>query len=331
MRLSLVLLLGVLGASAAVPQPVKLPDRGGALVAASRTFLFYSDPVTNLHDFLVWNARSNEPVEPAPACLAGLPAEQRAAFEHALLHYRVFATPAGNRLLIALRYRLAGFGDFGLADTTAIEAALAELPPAAPAYERCWWPTHDARNRRWVEALMPLLAAHEEALSDRLGELYGQELNRPLPVDVVSYGSLSGADSVGDPDHLLVSSIEPANAGYAALEIVFHEASHTVFGPRPTGRLWTELEAAAKATGAPLAPNVWHAMLFYTTGSAVRARLTEQGVDYVQYLYAQGLFERSWPLYREPLERLWQPYVDGRVPMVEAVRQLIDALPAEAR
>jgi hypothetical protein len=32
---------------------------------------------------------------------------------------------------------------------------------------------------------------------------------------------------VVDPDHLLVSSIEPSNSGLAALETVFHEASHT--------------------------------------------------------------------------------------------------------
>jgi hypothetical protein len=316
----------VLAAGVVAAQPADAPpDRGDALVAASRTFLFYSDRVTNLHDFLVWNARSKEPVEPAPDCLARLPAKQRAAFEHAREHYKVFATPEDNRLLLALRYRLARFGDFGLADSAAIEAALTELRAAQPAYEKCWWPTHDARNRRWVAALEPLLAAHEEALSTRLSELYGMELRRPFPVDVASYGSFTGADSVVDPNHLLISSIAPANAGYAALEVVFHEASHTVFGPGRDGRLWTELEAAAKADGAPLPPNFWHALLFYTTGGAVKARLAERGIDYEQYLYTQGLFERSWPGFRGPLERLWQPYVDRRVPLPDALREIVAA------
>ena len=208
MRLALAALLGVLGAGTAAAQPAdSLPDRGKALVATSATFVFYSDPVTNLHDFLLWNARSREPVEPAPDCLAGLPAEQRTAFERARDHYKVFATPAGNRLLLALRFRLAGFGDFGIADAAAIDAALATLPPAAPAYEACWWRTHDARNRRWIAALEPLLAMHEKALNARLSELYGEALGR-LPVDVVSHGSFSGADSVVNPDHLLVSSID---------------------------------------------------------------------------------------------------------------------------
>jgi hypothetical protein len=229
-----------------------LPDRGAALVALGPTFAFYSDRATNLHDFLVLNARSREPVEPSSECLDGLSAEQRAAFEHAREHYNVFATPAGNRLLLALRYRLAGFGDAGLADAGAIDAALAEVQAAAPAYEKCWWPAHDARNRRWIAAVEPLVAAHEDSLTERLTELYGQSLARPLPLDVVSYGSFSGADSVVDPDHLLVSSVAPANDGYAALEVLFHEASHTLFGPRVDGQLWTDLRAAAQADGAPL-------------------------------------------------------------------------------
>jgi hypothetical protein len=325
-RSTTIAVLAVLAASAASAQPaVTLPDRGEALVAATGTFAFYSDPVTNLHDFLVWNARSAAPIEPAPDCLAGLATEQRTAFEHAREHYKVFATPAGNGLLLALRFRLAGFGDFGIADTAAIEAALAVLPAAAPAYEKCWWPTHDARNRRWIAALEPLLAVHEEALSARLSELYGQELGRPFPVDVVSYGSFTGADSVTAPDHLLVSSVRPSLSGYAALEIMFHEASHTVFGPRLDGTLWTELDAAAKADGAPLPVDFWHAMLFYTTGGAVKSRLAERGIAYEQYLYTEGLFERSWDGFRGPLERLWQPYVDGRVSMAEALTQIVPA------
>jgi hypothetical protein len=332
MQVTFVPLLGALAVGAAAAQTADtLPDRAGVLVAATRSFAFYSDPVFNLHDFLVWNARSREPAEPALDCLAGLPPAQRATFERAREHYKVFATPAANRLLLALRYRLAGFGDFGLADAAAIEAALAALPTAVPAYEQCWWPTHDARNRLWVAALEPLLAAHEVALRERLSELYGGELAAPFPVDIVSYGSFTGADSVVDPDHLLISSVEPSNAGLAALEVVFHEASHTVFGPGLDGLLWTELDRAAKVDGAPLSPNLWHAMLFYTTGGAVKARLAERGIDYEQYLYTEGLFDRSWPGLRGPLERLWQPYIDGRVPMAEAVRQLVEELPADSR
>jgi hypothetical protein len=64
----------------------------------------------------------------------------------------------------------------------------------------------------------------------------------------------------------------------------------------------------------------------------VQARLAEQGVpDYNPYVYNEGLFDRSPPAHREVLERVWQPYVDSRVPMAEAVRQVVEVLPGESR
>jgi len=327
MRFHVAALLAVLASSVATAKD-SLPDRHEVLVATTPAFAFYSDPLFNAHDFLVWNARSREPVDAALDCLAALPADERAAFEHAREHYKVFATPAGERLLLAVRYRLAGFPDSGLADAAAIEAALAEVRTAAPAYRKCWWPAHDARNRRWIAELQPLLAEHESALSKRLGKLYGKKLEQPLPVDVVSYSSFGGANTIVDPNHLLVSSVEPANQGYAALEVVFHEASHTLFGPRLDGRLWAEFDAAAKADGlsSELELSFWHSVLFYTTGSAVKARLAERGVTYDQFLYSQKLFQNSWPAFRASLERVWPPYIDGRASMGTAVKQLIRAL-----
>ena len=324
MRNHIAALLAVLVLPVATAED-SLPDRHEALVATTRAFAFYSDPVFNLHDFLVWSSRSKEPVEPAPDCLEGLPAEQRAAFELARDYYKVFSGAAVfDRVLLALRYRLAGFPDSGLADPAAIDAALSEVRAAAPAYQKCWWPVHDARNRRWIAALTPLLGEHEQVLSSRLSKLYGKKLQQPLPVDVVSYNNFAGANSVVDPNHLLISSVVPANQGYAALEVVFHEASHTLFGPKLDGRLWMALDAAVKADGAPLVPeDYWHVILFYTTGGAVKARMAERGVTYEPLLYSQKLFQRSWAPLREPLERVWQPYVDGRVAMDKAVKQLV--------
>ena len=59
MRSAIVLLLSVIVSRAAVSQgTAALPDRGESFVAMSGVFAFYSDPVTNLHDFLLWNARA---------------------------------------------------------------------------------------------------------------------------------------------------------------------------------------------------------------------------------------------------------------------------------
>ncbi|HUQ51129.1 MAG TPA: hypothetical protein VM692_02840, partial [Gammaproteobacteria bacterium] len=311
----------------------KLPDRGGAFVAASRTFVFYSDLVTNLHDFLVWNARSPEPIEPASDCLAQLPDAQRAAFTHARDYYAgAFANGAGELVLLSMRWRLAKLGDVSLTDGAQIDAAIAELAPATPAYEACWWREHDARNRRWIASVLPLLEANESPLRVRLAELYGQELARSLPVDVVGYAGIGEAATVVNPPQLLISSAAPANAGNGALEVVLHEASHTLFGPRTPGPLWTALQQASSAAAKPLADELTHLLLSVTTGKAVQARFIERGIrDYEPYVYREGLFGRAPPALRDVLERVWLPSVDARVPTAEAVRQLVEALPAPVR
>jgi hypothetical protein len=53
--------------------------------------------------------------------------------------------------------------------------------------------------------------------------------------------------------------------------------------------------------------------------------------DYAPSVYREGSFEQSSPAHRQVLERAWRSYVDGRVPMAQAVKQILEALPAESR
>jgi hypothetical protein len=296
--------------------------------------VFHSDLATNLHDFLVANVRSPEPIEPKPECLAGLRAEQRAAFEHARDHYEhAFANGAGDLILLSMRWRLAKLGEISLADPAQIAATLAELAPATAAYEACWWREHDERNRGWIASLMPLLAANEEALRARLAQLYGWPLARSLPVDVVGYTTADGGGPVVNPHHLLISSSRSWNTGHTALEVLFREASQTIFGQRTPGPLWQALQTASTSAGKPPVPEPFSRVLpIFMTGKAVQARLAEQGVrDYVPYVLREDSSEPSLPVYREVLERVWQPYVDGRVTMAAAAQQTVEGLPASSR
>jgi hypothetical protein len=324
----LLLLVTMTSHTALAQQLAGLPDRDASFVAASRTFVFYSDAATNLHDYLLWNARSDRPSEPRTECLARLSGERRRGFERAQhLYNRTFrGNRSADRLLLAVRYRLAGFDGVRLVPEEDLAPLLAALSAAAPAYEACWWLDHDARNRRWIGDLLPRLVANEDALRARLSKLYAAEWTRPIPVDVVGYVGVAGADSVVDPEHIAVSSVDPANAGDSALEVVFHEASHTLFGVG-RGRLWNALQRAGTESGVTQPQTFWHALLFFTTGRAVQERLKAQGVnDYEPSVYREHLFTRAWPKFRAPLEREWQPYVDGRVPMDQAARRVLDAL-----
>lgn len=301
------------------------PDRRDAFVAATRMFAFHSDPTINLHDFLLSKAQVQGHPDPRPECLAGLPRPEAEAFEQARLHYdtNLSRRPWTDRLIVALRYEVAGFTEANVLPDSATAPALEVLRAAVPAYRRCWWKDHDARNRAWIAAVVPRLIEHEDAIAERLGRVFKAEWKTPFPVDIVGDAPPVGANTVTDPDHILISSADTGNQGTAGLEIVFHEAGHTIVGPGG-GEVWQALQAAAAEVDAkPLAGQLWHPIIFYTAGKVVEARLAERGAPgYEPYMFRGDLFRQ----FRQPLEQHWQPYVDNRISLQEAAKRLLGAV-----
>jgi hypothetical protein len=101
--------------------------------------------------------------------------------------------------------------------------------------------------------------------------------------------------------------------------MIFHEASHILVEP-----IERALEAAAKARGGEVPAQLWHALLFYSTGEIVKRRL---GAGYVPYAYQNGLWERGpFSGFEPALREHWQPCLDGTVVVDRAVAALVEAL-----
>jgi hypothetical protein len=113
-----------------------------------------------------------------------------------------------------------------------------------------------------------------------------------------------------------------------ALEIVHHEASHTLMGRQdPVQRALAE---AAKKHGVELPRDLWHIVLFYTTGETVRRVLADAGEPgYTTYLEHHDLWDGRWGRYREAIEKTWPGYLDGRRTLSDAATELVRALLAE--
>lgn len=305
-------------------------DRPDAFVAATGAYSFFSDPLVNLHDLLVSEISSEEPVEPEPDCLARLPEADREAFEAAGAHYEAEfedANPGHDDRMLDLRFHLIGHPEVDLAPDSVSAGTVALLEAALPAYRACWWERHEARNRAWIAEVVPLLIEHEAALRARVAAAFDAEWDGRIPVDAVGYVNFSGANTIVNPDHVLMSSADPSFRGWSALEMILHESSHTLLSPR-RGAATEALAAASREAGLDRPPrNLWHAILFYTTGRLTQWHLADHGVpDYEPYLYREGVLDRAWPEFREPLEEAWEPYLEGRVTMEEAARELIAAL-----
>jgi len=307
-------------------------------VVATPRFALYSDFETNLNDALIAAGLARKGGKPElfrsgaeASCLGTLPESARAAWDRAVDYYAQIISPADwtDRRQYLIRLQVAGI-DEDSKDPEArqfVEIAQSFRSAATPAYRACRWAAQDEKNRRWISDLEPRLAADEQRVASRLETLYQKPWQGlPIPVDVVETVDWSGANSVLDPGHILISN---ENQGPAAFEIVFHEASHLLMGRGDPVR--RALESAASAVEFRLPGDLWHVVLFYTTGEAVRRILDDHGKPgYKPVLYQ--IFDRgTWGDYRKALETAWRPYVDGKRTLSESASSLIAELRTESR
>src|SRR5215468_4169424 len=140
------------------------------------------------------------------------------------------------------------------------------LESAAPVYRAHLWPEHDRSNRRWITAVAPLVRRSGLDLSHRLAEIYQTPWPRErIRVDVTSFASSTGAYTTLDPLRVTVSAADARNQGAEALEVLFHEASHGI-ADVVQNAIFRECRQRDK----PIPRDLWHALLFYTTGEVIR-------------------------------------------------------------
>ena len=301
--------------------------RPGARVAATPRFVFYSDARVNLHDFLLWRTAADTTVEPATGCRTALPPEQREAFDRATRLYQTrYSDRDRDRVRLALRFHLVG-SENEIVPRSEQQPALDALDAALPAYRACWWETHDRRNRAWVNDLLQRLARHGDAMEARLARDFRSTWRWPIPVDVATWAG--GANTVLRPHHIMITAVDSAYSGDGALEMIFHEAAHTIAGR--SGAVAEAIRTAERELGVAAPRGLWHVLLFHTVGEAARDVLAAAGREYVPYMSREGLWDRAWPELAEPVERYWGAYLRGETGMETAVLRVLEAVAAPAR
>ncbi|MGH9774725.1 MAG: hypothetical protein ACRD50_07235 [Candidatus Acidiferrales bacterium] len=335
------LLLGSLGAAATASGQLPLPGQGSSVPQNEQPrkaefgrpiFEFHSGFWINLHHFLYEQARLS----------TGASADSRQSVDwSAALHY--YATEMSSRDLlfdsrmVLINNRLAQMEPCpDLSGTSSPTCAsglrpelIATLERAAPVYRARWWPQQDRANRAWIAAVAPMVLQMGLPLARQLSRVYHSDWpGDPIPVDVTAYGGPFGAYTSLDPIHITVSSADSRNQGLAAFEILFHEASHAL-----AGGVEDAIVRDCRAREIPVPRDLWHALLFYTTGEMVKRALDQQShaapspeKQYEPYAYRNGLYERGWQGYERVLRAYWQPYLDGKVGFDRAVDQMVASL-----
>ncbi|MEO8430851.1 MAG: hypothetical protein ABI592_05020 [Acidobacteriota bacterium] len=334
--------LGAVACSGALaPSGTSNGPRGGPDRAVLRRvggFEFHGGFWMDLHHFLYVAARSRNgerdasrsAVEAAPRELesAGFRPDERAAVDEAIETYR--RTLARRDLVFdaeAIRVTdgVAALDDGGASTASGArgfpDAGIARaLDLAAPGYRRTLWPTHLARHPAWLSEAAPLLEAHGTAMARGLAAAYGTSWpTAPIRVDLVAFANWAGAYTVSSSRRITMSSLAADYRAPGCLELLFHEASH-LLDPQIDGRF----EAEARAQGKSLPSDLTHAVIFESAGVLAARELP----GYVPHAERNGFWtRRPWPAYRPLLTENWDPHLEGRFGVEEAVRRLIAALP----
>jgi hypothetical protein len=288
---------------------------------ADQRFQLQSNFWVSLHQTLL-DAGQNNKLAVADGTLRDA---ERTVWNAAVLTYRARYSdrmPFLDDELIRLNYGLSNAAEAippGFPDE--ITKALAT---ASVIYRKYHWTEDDRVNRFWITTAEALLRDAGEDLVQEHGRVYGTPYPSKIRVDVTPFGGPFGAYTATQDGnvHTTISSRDPGYQSFAALEMLLHEGSHAIVGAA-SGQVGPDINQKA-AERRMLAPRqLWHAVLFYTSGELTRRALKQRGVDYVPYATKQGMWDRAFTGLRPALDSFWQSYIDGKMTRDAAIDNIV--------
>jgi hypothetical protein len=190
----------------------------------------------------------------------------------------------------------------------------AMLDRAAPIYRKAWWTRHRDANRAWLANMQDPLKRYGPQVLTYVTRAYQEPWEKDgYPVNVAAFSNWAGAYSTSF-NLLVVSSMNPGSQGLHGFEITFHEAMHQ----------WDEeidarLLRLSKTHGLKFEDLLSHAMIFYTTGEAMRSVVP----THTPYAERAGIWKSPMGSFKPALDAHWKPYLDGKTTLDDALVGLL--------
>jgi hypothetical protein len=277
-------------------------------------FTFHSNPWLNLHHHVRAGVRGM----PAPK---GLSADEQAQWSSAVAFYKPYAQKdLASDEMVAIKQALRSAEDKPTLDGVAIDAQLkATLERLMPVYKRVAWPEQDRINRAWITAAQSLLDRHGVALTRAIARVYETTWPKEsIPVDLAPTAGPDGAYTTAPPIHAMIASGDPSYQGLHALEMVFHESSHS-----DISKLFTRVRKAAADQNVKVPAQLWHGVLFFTAGELTQRELKAHGIPYTPYAGDDIYVALCGVGCREKIVEHWMPRIDGNRSVADALSALV--------
>jgi hypothetical protein len=282
--------------------------------AQQSLFTFHSNPWLNLHLHLRAGVRGMPPP-------SGLSTDEQAQWAAAVGFYKPYAQrDLGSDEMRAINDALRGAENRTTLEGVGIDAELrATLERMMPVYRKAGWPEQDRVNRAWIAALQPLLDQHGLALSRAIARAYDTTWpGDPISIDVTPTAGPDGAFTTSPPIHITIASPDPSYQGLHALEMVFHESSHS-----DISSLFQRVRQAAADQNVKVPAQLWHGVLFFTAGELTAREMKADGITYTPYADDQ-LYEALCGVgCRDKIARYWLPRLDGKQSVADALSALV--------
>lgn len=191
-----------------------------------------------------------------------------------------------------------------------------------PTFNKLYWKEIEADNKTWINANKEQLIKQEGGIVPELERIYQTTLptSSKVIVDLTCYATWAGAFSFNDHFcHIVFASAHGSNKGDLATEVVFHETSHFL-----VDKVSEKFAALSKGKDIKKSINLWHNIIFYTTGLVLEKYYAKEGKMFFPY-YVQMKFEDKFPDFKisvEAFKQYWDPYVNGQVNMDEALKNI---------
>lgn len=309
-------------------------------VPSQKRFDFHISYWLNLHHTLYEQARRQEQRKKEGAAskvvdlvdTGRLKPTERETWQAALDYYAAEVISRDllfDETLTAYKLALAKLGDRDSPVEISPLAGLAQaLRRVTRIYDDHWWQEHYDACAEFA-GRVELEASKFLDLPEELEKFFQAKFPQErLRVDVVRHANWAGAYTTSEPQpHITIASSDPRQEGDLAIEVLFHEASHLLVEP-DRGAIGAGLAREAATQKKAIPRDLWHVILFYTVGERTKQRLADLGRPGFQpYAYRHGLYQRAWPGLIQPLEQHWQPYLEGKSTLEEALRRVVRALP----
>jgi hypothetical protein len=297
--------------------------------AETEKFVFYNHYWLNLHHFLYYESvlRSvKDSSEIKNSVLHKLSADERMILEDALRYYK---TNFADNDLRRSAY-MSGFKDWIVSkDSSGLNIVpdqflehARKLEKVSSVYRRYFWDKYSKQNREVLSSRMGLIQNTENDVFHSLAEIanaYWPE--DKIRVDLTYFGNSirNTAYTTIFPTHIVIPSSNNITYKGSWTEILYHEASHQIIRGN-TGYIAGTIKDVAKVQQRSLR-NLWHAYLFYISGSVSRNAFKNAGIeDYKLYMVREGVFSLYYPTLDEYLLK----FMEREITLAEATKSIVN-------